>query len=140
LERIIGGYARADAFAKHFAQHCRDCSSSSSSKVRKKLKTIVTPTIIWQGNSIQCTKMAITLQYEICMTKRKEILHQFCTNTKSKIIRFGGKLHIETLRTHSPQQKVNSRYSIFQAKKKQFQPQSSFYCQTTSKEAQDTPE
>jgi hypothetical protein len=113
-----GGYARADAFAKHFAQHCRDW---------QKLKTIVTPTIIWQGDSIRCAKTARTLQCKICMTERKEILHRFCTD-KSKIMndnsdiyssckckgrfhRFGRKLHIETPRTRSPQKKVNSTRS-----------------------------
>jgi hypothetical protein len=125
-----GVYARADAFAKHFAQHCRDCSTSN--EVRQKLKTIVTPTIIWQDDGIRCAKTARTLQCKICMTERKEILHRFCTD-KSKIMndnsdiyssckckgifhRFGRKLHIETLRKRSPQKK-SQLYSIFQAKK-----------------------
>jgi hypothetical protein len=66
------GYARADdAFAKHLAQHCRDCNTSN--KVRCNLKQIVTPTIIWQGGcSIRCAKMARTLLCKVCMTNDQE--------------------------------------------------------------------
>ena len=151
-----GGYARADAFAKHFAQHCRDCSTSN--EVRKKLKTIVTPTIIWQGDSIRCAKTARTLQCKICMTERKEILCRFPTGDKSKIMndnsdiyssckckgrfhRFGRKLHIETLRTRSPQKKVNStRSSKPRRARFSFNLSSPRYCQPTNEEAPVTPE
>jgi hypothetical protein len=73
--RGTGGYARVNAFTKKFAEHCRDCSSSN--EVRAKLKRIVSPSIIWQGDQICCmkTKTARTLQSKICMVERKEILH-----------------------------------------------------------------
>jgi hypothetical protein len=124
---------------------------------RQKLKTIVTPTIIWQGDSIRCAKTARTLQCKICMTERKEILHRFRTD-KSKIMndnsdiyssckckgrfhRFGRKLHIETLRMHSPQKKVNStRSSKPRRARFSFNLSSPRYCQPTNEEAPVTPE
>ena len=39
-----GGYAQADAFVIHFAQHC--CDARNSKKVRAKLKEIIVPAII----------------------------------------------------------------------------------------------
>ena len=78
-----GGYARADAFAKHFAQQCRECPNSNA--VRAKLKTIVESKILWQGDAIRCTKSSRTLQCKICMVERKEILSRFDTN-RHKII------------------------------------------------------
>jgi len=48
--RGSGGYTRADAFAKHFADHCRDCSNSN--EVIAKLKELVEPSIEWQGKGI----------------------------------------------------------------------------------------
>ena len=64
-----GGYKACDAFAKHFADHCRDCPNSNA--VRAKLKDIVEPTILWQGDRIRCMKSSRTLQCKICMVERK---------------------------------------------------------------------
>ena len=78
-----GGYSRADAFAKHFAQHCRDAVNSNA--VKKRLKEIMKTTIIWQGDRIRCMKSSQTLQCKICMVERKKILHRMRSN-KNKII------------------------------------------------------
>ena len=43
-----GGYTKCDAFAKHFAEHCRDEPNSNAVKAR--LKQIMVPTNIWQGD------------------------------------------------------------------------------------------
>jgi hypothetical protein len=153
--RGSGGYARADAFAKHFADHCRDCNSSN--EVRKKLKQIVSPTIIWQGDTIRCMKTARTLQCKICMTERKEILHRFRSD-KTKIMndnsdiyssckckgrfhKFGRKLRIETLRTRSPQKKVSSTQTSKPNRSRiSFNLASPRFCQPTNEEAPVTPE
>ena len=37
-------YARADAFAKHFANYCQDCTTSN--QVKQRLKPIIKPEII----------------------------------------------------------------------------------------------
>ena len=78
-----GGYAGADAFSKYFGNQCRDCNSSN--EVRAKMKTIMIPTILWQGDRIRCMKSSRTLQCKICMVERKEILSRFRTN-RSEII------------------------------------------------------
>jgi hypothetical protein len=70
-----GGYAQADAFAIHFAQHCRDARNSN--EVRAKLKEIIVPTIIWQGDQIRRMKSTKTMQCKLCMMERREILHRF---------------------------------------------------------------
>ena len=73
-----GGYSKADSFAKHFANQCRDCKSYNA--VRAKIKTIMKPSIIWQGDRIQCMKSARTMRCKICMIERLEILHQIKEN------------------------------------------------------------
>ena len=78
-----GGYAGADAFSKHFGNLCRTCSSGN--QMRQRLKKIMIPTILWQGEGIRCMKSARTLQCKICMVERKKILSQFRTN-RSKIM------------------------------------------------------
>ena len=78
-----GGYPRADAFAKHFANRCRDCYNSNAVKAR--LKEIVEPSIVWQGDRIRCMKSARTYNCKICMIERKEILKQMDLN-KSKVM------------------------------------------------------
>jgi len=57
--RGSGGYKGADAFAKHFAHLCRECGNSN--QVKAKLKEIMKPTILWQGDRIQCMKSAKTM-------------------------------------------------------------------------------
>ena len=78
-----GGYKGADAFSKHFANLCKECNNSN--QVRQKMKEIMTPTILWQGDGIRCMKSSRTLQCKICMVERKEILSRFRSD-KSKII------------------------------------------------------
>ena len=73
-----GGYSRADAFAKHFAEHCRVCRNSNEVKAR--LKQIVKPTILWQDKVFRCMKSAQTLNCKICMVERKEILKRLDEN------------------------------------------------------------
>ena len=70
-----GGYARADAFAKYFGNLCRSCNNSN--EVRRMMKKIMIPTILWQGDGIRCMKSSRTLQCKICMVERKEILSRF---------------------------------------------------------------
>ena len=119
-----GGYAKADSFAKHFANKYRDCKNSN--QVREKLKEIVEPSIIWQGDRIRCMKSARTAQCKICMVERKEILKRFQTernmtiNDNSDIYsscKCGGSFHKfsrivnndMTLMKHVLQKKVNSK-------------------------------
>ena len=78
-----GGYSRADAFAKHFADHCRE--SRNSNAVRAKLKEIVEPSILWQGDRIRCMKSARSYNCKICMVERKEILKRM-EEDKSSVI------------------------------------------------------
>jgi len=73
-----GGYAGSDAFSKHFANLCRECNNSN--EVRAKMKTLMIPTILWQGNRIQCMKSSRTLQCKMYMVERKEILSRFRKN------------------------------------------------------------
>jgi hypothetical protein len=80
-----GGYTQADAFAIHFAQHCKDATNSNDT--RRKLKQIMEPSILWQGDRIRCMKSSRTMQCKICMVERKEILHRFKTD-KSKIMNY----------------------------------------------------
>ena len=47
-------YIKTDAFAKHFLKFCQDCYTSNA--VRARLKEIVEPMIIWQGDRIRCMK------------------------------------------------------------------------------------
>eukprot|EP00956_Cyclotella_meneghiniana_P040339 scaffold192793_cov40-Cyclotella_meneghiniana.AAC.3 len=57
-------YGRADAFAKHFADHCRDCRTSN--EVKSRIKEILTPKILWKGDIIRCMKSAMTPQCKLC--------------------------------------------------------------------------
>ena len=117
-----GGYAKADAFAKHFADLCRDCTNSN--QVKAKMKRIMTPTILWQGDRIQCMKSSRTAQCKICMTERIEILHRMRTD-RSKIMndnsdiyasckcasrfhKLFSRIDCKTLRTRITQKKVTS--------------------------------
>jgi hypothetical protein len=102
-------------------------------------------------------KSARTLQCKICMTKRKEILHRFRTD-KSKIMndnsdiyssckckgrfhKFGRYLHIDTLRTRTPQKKVSStRASKPKRNRFSFNLSSPRFCHPASEEAPVTPE
>ena len=60
-----GGYARSDSFSKHFAQHCRNLTTSN--KTRARVKELVEPKILWQGTQISCMKSAVTLSCKLCM-------------------------------------------------------------------------
>jgi len=118
---VSGGYAKADAFAKHFANLCRNCTNSN--QVKAKMKEIMTPTILWQGDRIQCMKSSRTAQCKICMTERIEILHRMRTD-RSKIMNDNSDIYAsckcasrfhkfrridcKTLRTRITQKKVTS--------------------------------
>ena len=78
-----GGYAGADAFSKHFAQLCKDCANSN--EVSAKMKKIMVPSIIWQGDRIQCMKSSRTLRCNICMVERNELLSRFRNNKRDVI-------------------------------------------------------
>ena len=112
-------YIKTDAFAKHFVKLCQDCYTSNS--VRARLKEVVEPTIIWQGDRIRCMKSSWTLQCKICMVERKEILHRLKTNKHLVIndnsdiyssCKCGSRCHkfnrtiTTTLRTRSTQKKA----------------------------------
>ena len=58
----------ADSFSKHFAEQCRECNNYN--EVRAKMKLIMTPSILWQGDRILCMKSARTMQCKICMVER----------------------------------------------------------------------
>ena len=53
LEAMRGNrtYKQVDAFAKHFAELCKDCTTSN--EVKAKLKKIVDVSIIWTGDRHQ---------------------------------------------------------------------------------------
>ena len=72
-----------DSFANHFAQICGDCTNSNH--VRAKLKQNVSVEVIWQGDSIKCTKSARTRDCRICMVERKQIM-QALRDDKHKVI------------------------------------------------------
>lgn len=76
-------YARADAFAKHFANYCQDCTTSN--QVKQRLKPIIKPEIVWQGDRIQCMKSSRTRECTICMVERKQIINSLRKN-KYKVI------------------------------------------------------
>ena len=87
------------------------------------MKVIMTPAILWQGDRIRCMKSCRTLQCNICMIERKEIMHRMKEN-RSKVIndnsdifsscKCGSRFHkfcrkIEpTLRTRMAQKKVKN--------------------------------
>ena len=116
-----GGYNKPDSFSKHFANLCRECNNYN--EVRAKMKTIMKPSILWQGPRILCMKSARTLNCKICMEERKTILAAMeAENTKvindnSDIFsscKCGSKFHkffqnvTTILRTRLKQKKVNS--------------------------------
>ena len=88
------------------------------------MKTLLVPTILWQGDRIRCMKSPRTLQCKMCMVERKEILSRF-RNNKSKIMnnnsdifsscKCNSRFHkfsrtvTKTLRKHLMQKKVNSK-------------------------------
>jgi hypothetical protein len=69
------GYKRVDTFSKYFANLYREWNKSN--KMCPKMKCMVTPRIIWQGDEIRCMESVHTLQCIICMTECKEILSHF---------------------------------------------------------------
>ena len=71
------------AMSKHFAKLCWDCTSSN--QVRTKMKTLMSPTIIWQGNRIKCMKTAMTNSCKLCMVEKLEIMKRYSTN-QAKLI------------------------------------------------------
>jgi len=93
----------------------------------------MTPTIIWQGDRIQCMKSSRTAQCKICMTERIEILHRMRTNRNMIIndnsdifapCKCGSRFHkfsrtdTTTLRTRLTQNKVTKVPSTRHSKQK----------------------
>ena len=129
-----GGYKRADSFAKHFAELCRDCNNYN--QVRAKMKTIMTPSILWQGDRILCMKSARTMRCKIFMIERTTILQQMkpdkqmVINDNSDLFnscKCGSQFHkffrnvtTTTLRTRSTQKKVKSSRRAKYQKSKRF--------------------
>ena len=74
---------KTDSFAHHFAQICGDCTNSN--QVYAKLKENISVEVIWQGDSIQCTKSARTRDCKLCMTERKQIM-QALRDDRHKVI------------------------------------------------------
>jgi hypothetical protein len=71
----VGGSCGSDAFAKHFGSHVRHASNSN--EARTIIKSILDPTILWQGERIKCMKSATTLKCTLCMQERKELMKRF---------------------------------------------------------------
>ena len=82
-QRGSGGYAGADAFAKHFAHLCRDAKNSN--EVRKFIKENVKTKILWKGDPIQCMKTSRKMQCKLCMKERRIILARFDQDRNSII-------------------------------------------------------
>ena len=130
-----GGYKRADSFSKHFAEQCRTCNNYN--EVRAKMKLIMTPSILWQGDRTLCMKSARTMQCKICMVERITIMQQMKAE-KRKVINdnsdifssckcksqfhtfFRNVTTISTLRTRSTQKEVNSTKKAKHKKSKRF--------------------
>ena len=148
-----GGYTRADAFAKHFAQHCRD--EPNSNAVKAKMKKTMRTTIVWQGDRIKMMKSSRTPQCKLCMMERKEILcrmradpskiindnSDICASCKCRS-RFHKFNRIEpTLRKRMTQKKVSSNRKSKQNRRKRVSNISSLkYCQPVTPSTPVTPE
>jgi hypothetical protein len=74
----VGGSCGSDAFAKHFRSHLRHAKNSNSNEARAIIKSLLDPTILWQGDRIKCMKSATTLKCTLlCMQERKELMKRF---------------------------------------------------------------
>ena len=73
-----GGYSQANAFAKYFANRCRDCKASK--EVKAKLKEIMEVSIIWQGNRTNCMNSARTTHCHLCLKETKVLLFRIRQN------------------------------------------------------------
>jgi hypothetical protein len=76
----VGGSCGSDAFAKHFGSH-----ANNSNEVRAIIKSILDPTILWQGDRNKCMKSATTLKCTLCMQERKELMKRLCFDRGKKI-------------------------------------------------------
>ena len=71
------------AMSKHFAAICKDCTSSN--QVRAKMKTLILPKILWQGDRIKCMKSTNSANCKLCMMERMELIKRFSTNRQEVI-------------------------------------------------------
>ena len=71
----IGSSCGSDAFAKHFGSDVRHAKNSNAA--RAIIKSLLYPTILWQGDRIKCIKSATTLKCTLCMQERKELMMRF---------------------------------------------------------------
>jgi hypothetical protein len=65
----------SDAFATHFGSHMHHAKNSN--EARAIIKSLLDPTILWQGDRIKCMKSATTLKCMLCMQERKELMKRF---------------------------------------------------------------
>ena len=93
------------------------------------------PSIIWQGDRIQCMKTARTMQCKICMVERLEILKRFQNSRRTlindnsdifsswkcraKFHKFTSKVTIEALKTRTTQNKIKAKRMSKQRRKKE---------------------
>ena len=77
------------AASKHFAALCKDCKSSN--QVSQKMKSLLSPRILWQGERIQAMKSVQTASCKLCMVERIEIRKalklnpELCLNQNNEI-------------------------------------------------------
>ena len=57
--------------SKHFATLCKGCKSSN--QVSQKMKSLLSPQIVWQGERIQAMKSVKTNSCKLCMVEMIEI-------------------------------------------------------------------
>ena len=97
-----------DSFANYFAQICGNCTNSNH--VREKLKQDISVAVIWQGDSVKCTKSARTRDCRLCMVERKQIM-QALRDDKHKVIIT--EMTTFTQHVNVPRDVTSSRYSFF---------------------------
>ena len=76
-------YLALDSFARHFAEHCKDCRNKN--EVRRMMKEILEYKVIWKGDRINCMKTHKKLNCALYMKERLEILCRW-RKDKTKLI------------------------------------------------------
>ena len=71
------------AMSKHFAKLCWDCISRN--QVRTKMKTLMSPTIIWQGNRIKSMETVMTNSCKLFMVENLQTMKNYSTD-RTKLI------------------------------------------------------
>jgi hypothetical protein len=65
----VGGSRGSDYFAKHFRSHVSHAKNSNKAKTI--IKSLLDPTILWQGDRIKSMKLATTLN-AFCVCRREK--------------------------------------------------------------------